>query len=242
MNKILVLPVLLALVFVLSFSTQHALAVSTINFDVPSFPNNFDSTTLVNNYVSDGVLFSTDPSLLIFRDDSEAISKNNILVPPPAGMRSGDIVFSTVDPNGLHPAKDANSVSFWLVSIGMNPVTVTVYDKNDLPLYTQTFGPNPPTNGLDNKDFFTFSDPNIRKIVIQGNGQGGDGYGIDDLLVTFAKPQIPTHSPVGGIIVPIDMTTLFVAGAMTNAVWILPTLGGIAGAAITLFKIKRKHN
>jgi hypothetical protein len=46
---------------------------------------------------------------------------------------------------------------------------------------------------------------------------------------------------VGGAIMPIDMTSLFVAGAMTNAFWVLPTLGGIAGAAIALFKVKRKH-
>ena len=47
---------------------------------------------------------------------------------------------------------------------------------------------------------------------------------------------------VGGTIIPIDMTALFVAGIFTNAFWVLPTLGGIAGALITLFKIKRKHS
>ena len=47
--------------------------------------------------------------------------------------------------------------------------------------------------------------------------------------------------PVGGIILPIDMTALFVAGAMTNSFWIVPTIGGIAGAAFALFKVKRKH-
>ena len=39
---------------------------------------------------------------------------------------------------------------------------------------------------------------------------------------------------------PIDMTALFVAGIFTNAFWILPTLVGIAGAAMVLFKVKRK--
>ena len=46
---------------------------------------------------------------------------------------------------------------------------------------------------------------------------------------------------VGGKILPIDMTALFLAGAMTNAFWMVPTLGGIAGAAMVLFKIKRKR-
>src|SRR6267143_1103538 len=50
----------------------------------------------------------------------------------------------------------------------------------------------------------------------------------------------PHGTAVGGEIVPVDMTSLFVAGAMTNAFWVLPTLGGIAGAAMVLFKVKRK--
>ena len=52
----------------------------------------------------------------------------------------------------------------------------------------------------------------------------------------------PPTVPVGGEILPIDMTALFITGAMTNAFWVLPTLGGIAGAAMVLFKIKRKHS
>jgi hypothetical protein len=59
------------------------------------------------------------------------------------------------------------------------------------------------------------------------------------LLVPLQVP--PTTTAVGGIILPADMTSLFVAGAMTNAFWMVPTLGGIAGAAMVLFKVKRKH-
>jgi len=50
----------------------------------------------------------------------------------------------------------------------------------------------------------------------------------------------PTPRVVGGAIMPIDMTSLFVVGAMTNAFWMMPTIGGIAVAAIALFKVKRK--
>jgi hypothetical protein len=73
--------------------------------------------------------------------------------------------------------------------------------------------------------------------------------------VTFASSTIVTDEAcqpggsggssggaVGGTIMPIDMTSLFVAGAMTNTFWVLPTLGGIAGAAIALFKVKRKSS
>lgn len=52
----------------------------------------------------------------------------------------------------------------------------------------------------------------------------------------------PTEAVVGGKILPIDTTALFVAGTFTNAFWILPTLGGIAGTAVALFKMKRKHD
>jgi hypothetical protein len=47
--------------------------------------------------------------------------------------------------------------------------------------------------------------------------------------------------PVGGVILPVDMTALFITGTLTNAFWMVPTLGGIAGAAIALFKVRRKH-
>ena len=50
-----------------------------------------------------------------------------------------------------------------------------------------------------------------------------------------------TGGGVGGEILPIDMTALFVAGIFTNSFWMIPTLGGVAGAIITLFKIRRKN-
>jgi hypothetical protein len=55
----------------------------------------------------------------------------------------------------------------------------------------------------------------------------------------FVSTQVST--PVGGAIMPSDMAALFVAGSMTNAFWMIPTLGGIAGAAF-LFKVRRKLN
>jgi len=64
----------------------------------------------------------------------------------------------------------------------------------------------------------------------------------DTYELTSGTFQKLAATVVGGEILPIDMTTLFVAGAMTNAVWMVPTLGGIAGATIALFKVKRKQN
>src|SRR6267143_929659 len=64
----------------------------------------------------------------------------------------------------------------------------------------------------------------------------------NDRIQVFGLTSTPTGVSVGGEIIPVDMTSLFIAGAMTNAIWILPTLGGIAGAAMVLFKIKRRHD
>ena len=64
-------------------------------------------------------------------------------------------------------------------------------------------------------------------------------------IISHDIPICPESTPVvepvvGGELLPIDTTALFVAGVFTNAYWILPTLGGIAGAAFALFKVKRK--
>lgn len=45
---------------------------------------------------------------------------------------------------------------------------------------------------------------------------------------------------VGGEILPIDMTSLFVAGALTNALWILPLMGGIVGAVIAVTRARTR--
>ena len=44
--------------------------------------------------------------------------------------------------------------------------------------------------------------------------------------------------PVGGEILPIDATVLFLAGA-SNIIWVLPVLAAIAGAVITITRIPR---
>ncbi|MFI5405924.1 MAG: ice-binding family protein [Nitrososphaerales archaeon] len=60
--------------------------------------------------------------------------------------------------------------------------------------------------------------------------------------ITVPTCQTPPNGVVGGTIIPIDMTSLFVVGAMTNAFWMMPTIGGVAVVAIALFKVKRKSS
>lgn len=45
--------------------------------------------------------------------------------------------------------------------------------------------------------------------------------------------------PVGGEILPVDTTALFIAGAFTSAYWILPMVAGIAGAIVFANRIRR---
>lgn len=95
-------------------------------------------------------------------------------------------------------------------------------------------------------------------ILYAGGGRGFDDFGTinpQNGLFTLIANQVgdtigglafdqscPATAVVGGQIIPINVTSLFLAGAFTNAFWILPTLGGITGAALVLFKIKGKHS
>jgi hypothetical protein len=51
--------------------------------------------------------------------------------------------------------------------------------------------------------------------------------------------QTVTDGIVGGEIMPLDVTALFIAGAAANAQVLAPMLGGIASAAAVLITVKR---
>ena len=55
-------------------------------------------------------------------------------------------------------------------------------------------------------------------------------------LCTLSEKQVAV---VGGEILPIEMTSLFIAGAFTNAYWIVPMIAGIAGAIIAITRARR---
>ena len=52
-------------------------------------------------------------------------------------------------------------------------------------------------------------------------------------------PNPSTNPPVGGEILGVDMTTLFVAGAFANASWIIP-IAGVAAAGIVGFVLRKR--
>jgi hypothetical protein len=92
--------------------------------------------------------------------------------------------------------------------------------------------------GFDVNGAHTYADNSPHNITINILDFGGAKVTI--LTTENGGTTSPPPTAVGGIIIPVDMTTLFSAGAMTNLFWMVPTLGGISAAAMVLFKIKRK--
>ena len=45
---------------------------------------------------------------------------------------------------------------------------------------------------------------------------------------------------VGGTMIPIDTTALVIAGFNANSIWMIPTVLGLVGAGIVIYKLKRK--
>jgi len=181
-------------------SSQNVFAVNTINFDEKS-----NGDVITNQYQTDGVIFSSASYTLQVLDDAGETpgppSTPNILVSN-SGPNNGDIIINIVDPTTFTPS-DASSISFKLFSVGNNEVTVIAKDSGNNILDTQNFQhidvggfncvyaewpagcPGPITNGWAQTDTYSFSG-NIRTVTITSSqAVDGDGYGIDDVLVTF---------------------------------------------------------
>lgn len=90
--------------------------------------------------------------------------------------------------------------------------------------------------GLGTSQIFVMNADGTGQTNLSNNGFSDSSPAWGPLVKT------PTRPPVGGTIIPIDTTALLVAGITTNAVWMVPTLGGIAGAVLAFFKIKGKHS
>ena len=82
---------------------------------------------------------------------------------------------------------------------------------------------------------FEFGESGVNK----NDGTGGE-FGISGLAWNFI---ITGHSPlVGGELLPIDSTALLLAGAQTNAVWIMSALAVIGSVAFGVLYITSKKN
>ncbi|RMF30136.1 MAG: hypothetical protein D6752_04630, partial [Candidatus Nitrosothermus koennekii] len=63
--------------------------------------------------------------------------------------------------------------------------------------------------------------------------------GIADL---FCQEALKKPSPVGGELLPINTTALFIYTISANVYWILPMVGGIGGAAIIIKRIRSRNS
>lgn len=89
-----------------------------------------------------------------------------------------------------------------------------------------------------------FEDPAIAAPMMAEAANSGGLYGFTANGVDTAQviidiiAELPCPPPVGGDMLPIDSTALFVAGAGANAFWILPLLGGVVGAGFFVARNK----
>jgi len=72
-----------------------------------------------------------------------------------------------------------------------------------------------------------------------GGWQGGDdeSWAIDNVEVSINPIQIQS---VAGELLPLNTTALFISGITSSAIWMIPTLAGIAGAGVYLVR-SRTH-
>jgi len=66
---------------------------------------------------------------------------------------------------------------------------------------------------------------------------GNSGVGVEQIIITGDGDD---DKQVGGELLPIDSTSLVLAGFQTSAIWMLPVLAGAAGAGFAAFKIRKK--
>ena len=182
---------------------------------------NVCSPTIVQSANGAGpVGFSTNAGTL---SGLVAIPQSSLSPPPPAGTYPFDFFSWTI--TGLFPGQTVTLTITYPSPPGNNYVKLIGGTWNPIPVSVS-----------GNVVTLTVTDGGLGDADQTVNGQISDPGGIGTLSV-----PTNTGTAVGGKILPIDMTSLFVAGISTNAFWMMPTLGGIAGAAMVLFKVKRKH-
>jgi len=82
-------------------------------------------------------------------------------------------------------------------------------------------------------------------VITQISGFGGRSVATDSSDNVFFSSgnslfKLELQVLVGGTSIPIDTTALLVAGFNVNSIWMIPTVLGLAGAGIAIFKLKRK--
>ncbi|MHC4743799.1 MAG: hypothetical protein ACYS8Z_17930 [Planctomycetota bacterium] len=179
---------LLALIAAVVSTPISALAGPVIDFDDLS-----DLTIVTNQYLSQGVLFSSSDGSLRIYEDSRAVSSPNWLLP---NWLSGDQSALRIDFTA--PASD---VSLWVIDVGDWSVDIKAYDSTSGLLETVTVENPDDEIGYGNQDYIALSSSNISYITMQHGTDkySFDGYGIDDLAFTAAVIPAPSAILLGSL-------------------------------------------
>ncbi len=195
-------------------STQVSVpqGAATINFDTFSFGD----IPIGNEYAAQGILFSTpDLNLRIGTTAGSPPSSLGAAVTA-QGDFDGDVVFEFIGSNC------ASDVEFLIFN---TPFSATAFDISGNTLATLNSGGN--TN-----EIFSFAGLPVHKVQTTGSG-----YAIDDVTFTLESCGI-----VGGESLSLDSTALILAGAQTNAVWIMSALALVGSVAFGALYITSKKN
>ncbi len=183
----------------------------------------------------------SDPGLLVRSEGCAAFSSE--LSDFPLEQRCVEILRDGSTPDGVEglacnmempnfiDSFDTKLIRFQIVYEGVEPEIFNVKPKG---------GEDCEQIGFERSDNYFFADyecnPNPDNDRIWLNLQRGTV--IKDALVdTWSLGKI-----VGGELLAIDNTALMLAGLQSSAIWMLPALAGIAGAAFGVLYIKTKRN
>jgi len=246
---------IVGIIFLLSFSvllaSQSAYALETVVIDFDTKP---DGTPIIG-----GILTAAEPNALIEELDVDGephhliyeslgviFGENDLIYGRAPGFNTGRLVFNIMVGNSGDPAEGLGQAStddieaFFIHPITKQPRTVQsveafIIDPEN-PLTMKAFD----INGIEVDSFsnpcldcdFTgivSSAGGIAKVVF--SSPGTRTFGIDDL--TFVQEELL----VGGEIIPIETTSLILAGAQSFS-WMIPLVLSILG--IGLFVVRRK--
>ena len=196
---------------------------TVINFD--SFVNNGGGNGELtgNEFLGQGVVFSTPDLALNIGSTPGSGSQPNSLG---ADLQVNDFQGSLVIEFTRNQC--ATDVQFLIFN---PPFSATAFDISGNPLGTlSSSGP------FD--EVFSFAGLPVHKVVTAAQP---DAYAIDDFSFTL---QQNCGQAVGGEMIPLDATMVLVAGAQTNAAWMIPILVSAAGIGLLLqsHQTKLKHN
>lgn len=218
---------------------QQAFA-TTIDFDF--FPDGLpvpDRTRITDQYAQCGVQqFTTEipegPQTFSFSEFGGS-SPNQLGADGPPGNPA--FTYSI----GVQFVSPVSQASINALGVGFNGLILEAYNSGNVLIDSvQVINPGNPSNQVD---LMTVSGSDIVSLVIKqvtpGVKQGNliDGYVIDDLQFPGPPCELPDESIVGGQIIPIETTSLLLAGAQSTT-WLIPVVVSAVGIGLVLVRRK----